>query len=192
MLAASYGSSVHTFTSPTPPTTPNSFTPTTGKLDVPNFKDHDDVNLWFDDKTGRWVDFQVSCTLINHCYTVCTLINHYYTVSTSRSCTSRYRTSGTATTSREPGELTAPSAVIASIRTFTDLCLTLSKLGSYPPYLCTHSTLTMHSLSTHYPLTIHSLSTHYPLTIHSPSTHYPLQTFREAVYLTTGYKVGIS
>ena len=59
LLAASYGSSVHTFRSATPPKAPNAFLPTSGSLKKSNFKDHDDVNLIHHEPTDTWVDMQV-------------------------------------------------------------------------------------------------------------------------------------
>lgn len=50
---------MHTFTSQSPPAAPNAFIATTGNLTVPNFKDHDDVNLFYDNETQTWVDFQI-------------------------------------------------------------------------------------------------------------------------------------
>jgi hypothetical protein len=43
----------------TSPTTANAFTPTTGDLKVANFKDHDDCNVFFQEATGEWIDFQI-------------------------------------------------------------------------------------------------------------------------------------
>ena len=61
LLAASYGSSVHFFWSPTPPTKTNSFTPLNSErsLKKSNFKDHDDVR-WrhFLDKSFRLANLQ--------------------------------------------------------------------------------------------------------------------------------------
>eukprot|EP01052_Picozoa_sp_SAG31_P023824 SAG31_NODE_1988_length_6721_cov_11.339928_6_plen_188_part_00 len=59
LLAASYGSSVHTFRSAIPPAKESSFVPTTGSLKKSNFKDHDDVNLIYHAPSATWVDMQV-------------------------------------------------------------------------------------------------------------------------------------
>jgi hypothetical protein len=61
LLAGSYGSSVHFFMSDTPPTKPNSFYPLNSdrSLKKSNFKDHDDVNLFYHEPSKTWVDMQI-------------------------------------------------------------------------------------------------------------------------------------
>ena len=58
LAAASYGSGVHFFIA-TSPTTGHCFVPTSGDIKVPNFSDHDDVNLFFHAESARWVDMQI-------------------------------------------------------------------------------------------------------------------------------------
>jgi hypothetical protein len=52
---------VHFFMSDTPPTKPNSFYPLNSErsLKKSNFKDHDDVNLFFHEPSKTWVDMQI-------------------------------------------------------------------------------------------------------------------------------------
>ena len=70
LLAGSYGSAVHFFMSDTPPTKPNSFYPLNSErsLKKSNFKDHDDVNLFWHEPTKTWVDMQIMYPLReDHC-----------------------------------------------------------------------------------------------------------------------------
>jgi hypothetical protein len=61
LLAASYGSSVHFFMSDAPPVKINSFYPLNSErsLKKSNFKDHDDVNLFYHEESSTWVDMQI-------------------------------------------------------------------------------------------------------------------------------------
>ena len=61
LLAGSYGSSVHFFMSDTTPNKTNSFYPLNSERSMKksNFKDHDDVNLFYHEPTKTWVDMQI-------------------------------------------------------------------------------------------------------------------------------------
>lgn len=67
LMAASYGAAARMFRA-VRPTTPDSFQVTTGDLKTPNFKDHDDVNLYYDPIRAQWVDMQISYEVWNKTY----------------------------------------------------------------------------------------------------------------------------
>ena len=58
ILFASYGSTCHSFVA-TDVTQAHAFKPTTANFTTPNFKDHDDTNVFYHRESGRWIDMQI-------------------------------------------------------------------------------------------------------------------------------------